>query len=372
MPTTYDPLLRIALQADGENNNTWGQILNDNTLELLAEAVGGLSSISLTSGNHTLTTNNGSTDEGRKAILVFTGSPGTNRTVTVPAVSHVYVVFNNMSTANTITFTTGSGTTVVLGQGKISIIFCDGTNVRAAVPTDVLTGADNLASITNAATARANLGLGALALYGLGSGLVINGANVDVTVSSFTTGDVMGSYATTKSGWVLLTGGTIGSATSGATLRANADTSALYTLLWDNVANAQLPIQDSSGVATTRGASAAADFAANKRLPVPDWRGRTGVGVDNMGGTAANRITNVFDGTLLGNSGGAERHQLTVAELAAHTHPQRINTGNGPISPQPGTGTNLTDVDPTTGSTGGDQPHNNTQPSITVNYFIKL
>lgn len=74
------------------------------------------------------------------------------------------------------------------------------------------------------------------------------------------------------SGWLKANGTTIGSAASGATNRANADTEALFSLLWVNFDNATLPIQTSGGVATTRGASAAADFAANKRLPVPDFR----------------------------------------------------------------------------------------------------
>jgi hypothetical protein len=34
-----------------------------------------------------------------------------------------------------------------------------------------------------------------------------------------------------------------------------------------------LPIQTSTGAASTRGVSASADFAANKRLPLPDMRG---------------------------------------------------------------------------------------------------
>lgn len=68
-------------------------------------------------------------------------------------------------------------------------------------------------------------------------------------------------------GWIVRDGGTIGSSTSGATNRANADTQPLYRVLWD-FSNTLLPIQNSDGTAGTRGASADADFAANKRLPV--------------------------------------------------------------------------------------------------------
>lgn len=72
------------------------------------------------------------------------------------------------------------------------------------------------------------------------------------------------------SGWLRCSGTTIGSATSGATARANADTLSLYTILWNNSLNTVLTIQTSGGVNTTRGASAADDFAANKRMPLPN------------------------------------------------------------------------------------------------------
>lgn len=78
--------------------------------------------------------------------------------------------------------------------------------------------------------------------------------------------------STAPTGWLAANGNTIGSASSGAN-NASADYSALFTVLWDNWSNTDLPILDSAGVASTRGANAAADFAANKRLPLPDLRG---------------------------------------------------------------------------------------------------
>jgi hypothetical protein len=80
--------------------------------------------------------------------------------------------------------------------------------------------------------------------------------------------------------WLILNGQSIGDASSGATARANADTESLFTYLWTNIAQTDLPIQDSTGAASTRGASAAADFAAHKRMPLIDmrdmfWRGKS-------------------------------------------------------------------------------------------------
>jgi len=95
--------------------------------------------------------------------------------------------------------------------------------------------------------------------------------------------------STAPSGWVKANGGTIGNASSGATTRANADTSALFSLLWSEFDNTALPIQDSSGAASTRGASAAADFAANKRLPIHDARGEFIRGLDDSRGVDSGR-----------------------------------------------------------------------------------
>lgn len=72
---------------------------------------------------------------------------------------------------------------------------------------------------------------------------------------------------TAPAGWLLVDGKTIGNAASGATSRANADTAALFAELWAFPA-ASVPIFDNTGAASTRGASAAADFAAGKRLPL--------------------------------------------------------------------------------------------------------
>lgn len=70
---------------------------------------------------------------------------------------------------------------------------------------------------------------------------------------------------TAPTGWLLIDGKTIGSAASGATARANEDTFALFEQLWA-FPNASTPIFTSAGVASVRGVSAAADFAANKRI----------------------------------------------------------------------------------------------------------
>src|SRR5258706_15955797 len=74
---------------------------------------------------------------------------------------------------------------------------------------------------------------------------------------------------------------TLGSAASGATELASATASNLYAFLWNNLSNTAAPV--SGG----RGATAAADFAANKTIGPPGMRGNAPAGLDDMGNPAA-------------------------------------------------------------------------------------
>lgn len=108
--------------------------------------------------------------------------------------------------------------------------------------------------------------------------------------------------------WLFCNGLTIGGASSGAN-HANATYNALFLFLWNNIAAAELPIFSPAGAPTIRGASAAVDWAANKRLSLPDECGRVGAGANNMGGIASkNRITVLggINGDTLGAAGATQ------------------------------------------------------------------
>lgn len=239
-------------------------------------------------------------------------------------------------------------------------------------------------------------------------------ALLDVITAVFTptpepTGVIKGYLGTNPpDGYVLADGGTIGSAASGATNRANNDTQSLYTLIWGSTLNDQCPIQDSNGNTTTRGASAAADFAANKRLPLPDYRGRVLMGLDNMGGTAANRVTSVSTGGENANkmmgTGGAQANTLTSSHIPSltgttssagghvHAHRGRNGQGNGAYglfessgsAVQAGKSNSTFDISPamssagdhthtiTVNAGGGNSQVSNTAPWSAANIIIKL
>lgn len=123
----------------------------------------------------------------------------------------------------------------------------------------------------------------------------------------FQTGDIMWQPRSgVRSGWVRANGRTIGSATSGATERANADTEPLYQFLWNNFSNTLCPVTGG------RGANATSDFFANKPISTLDMRGRGPMGLDDMGNGAAGIIT---DGTPTdpGTDGGGEKISITIA-----------------------------------------------------------
>lgn len=73
--------------------------------------------------------------------------------------------------------------------------------------------------------------------------------------------------------WLLCDSSTIGNASSGATALASAEAQELFEYMWSTYSNGLCPIYTSAGAVSTRGASAAADWSANKRLALLDWRG---------------------------------------------------------------------------------------------------
>ena len=88
----------------------------------------------------------------------------------------------------------------------------------------------------------------------------------------------------------------------------------------------------------------------------------------------------------VGEQGGAEFHALTHAEMPAHSHPALAHDGLGTSAnpagllpaqdpsavPHYGAGADVTLAANAVGVAGGDQPHNNMQPYLTIMYCIAL
>ena len=176
-----------------------------------------------------------------------------------------------------------NGTTVTIPNNlnfDANTLFIDATNNRVGIGTN--TPANTLSVAGN--------------IQSTSGGFIFPDATVQTTSAAVPTGFIQDYVGTTApSGWVIANGQTIGNGSSGGTGRANADTAALFTLLWNSWANAQ------AAVSGGRGANAAADFAANKTIALPDLRGTVIAGLDNMGGTSsAGRLSSSMASTTIG------------------------------------------------------------------------
>jgi len=156
------------------------------------------------------------------------------------------------------------------------------------------------------------------------------GSTVDPTTIA-ATGDIkFRMTAETVTGWVKLNSQTIGSASSGATGRANADTQNLFVYLWTNCPNAHCPVIGG------RGSTALADYSANKQLTLPDWRDRAPVGRDCMEATCAAGLlsSNITSGggdgvDTPGASGGAANPLIAQTNLPNVNFAVTIPSGQG-------------------------------------------
>lgn len=204
----------------------------------------------------------------------------------------------------------------------------------------------------------------------------------------WTTGDVKLTIKTVAdTGWVLMNDGTIGDASSGATTRANADTSALFTLLWTNTADADC------AVSTGRGATAAADFAAHKTIALPKALGRALAVYGSGSGLTSRNLAHV-----VGSENAitvAHTHTGTTAgQSATHTHPAsgaeafvigNTTTPTVVIQTAPGAAWSTIGSSTSTGNASADHTHSftsdstgssgtgaNVPPTVFLNVMIKL
>ena len=162
MSSTYTSRIKLELQADGENANTWGQRLNNNVIQLVDDAVAAYTTISLAGdASYTLTNNNGATDEARSAILEFTGEVSVSINVIIPSQSKFYIVRDKTTRDNNASYVlqTAGNAGVSPAVSSRGVYFCDGTNIHTL----------------NAA----GLGLGTVASYDITDTSIMCSAKVD-------------------------------------------------------------------------------------------------------------------------------------------------------------------------------------------------
>jgi hypothetical protein len=181
MASTYTTNLKLTKQADGENPNSWGQILNDGVISLLDDAIAGYQTVSIGSAaTVTLTNNQGSGDQARSAILEFKGSVGgahNDIVVLIPNNSKSYIVKNSVSyndDTDSVVLRVAGNAGATLKQADTALYVTNGTTVTPAasntfnsITTSVITVSTSAMFVDNAVL---NFGTGSdLQIYHNGS-----------------------------------------------------------------------------------------------------------------------------------------------------------------------------------------------------------
>lgn len=120
MPSSYSSSARYTLQATGENNNTWGAILNSGVFQLVDDNVNGRLAFAL-STTKVLTTVLGATDEARMSFLDITGGAG--GAVVIPPVPKGYFIRNGA--AGNVSISNGGPTPATFGPGDAGPVAAD-------------------------------------------------------------------------------------------------------------------------------------------------------------------------------------------------------------------------------------------------------
>ena len=139
MASTYTTNIRLTKQGDGDNANTWGEILN-NVLSLVDQAVGSYTTITVgATSSVALTENQGSADQSRSAVLEIAGTVGGAHTsifVYLPAGAAKTYAIKNAVSANTtasdaiVLRVAGQTHGVTVPNGGTGYFFTNGTSVN--------------------------------------------------------------------------------------------------------------------------------------------------------------------------------------------------------------------------------------------------
>jgi hypothetical protein len=182
--------------------------------------------------------------------------------------------------------------------------------------------------------------------------VVYNGTNFVVMNPTEKPQIIMGAHSTAYANEIPLNGGTLAK-TSGADTNGN-QYALHYLYLWDNYADAQAPVNGG------RGASAAADFAANKWITAPDYRDRVAMGISGAGSiTTVGATAGASTVPSAGTNSSTGSYTLTTSDIPSHTH--TFPTGGTISAPATVTVMNATDGSAngtlTTTATGGADGH---------------
>lgn len=398
---TFSDILGWVNQGTGNNNNAWGDVCDNSIFPIFEKGIAGLVAHAVTGGTLDLSDDappSGPT-QALEHIQAFSGTLAANQIVVVPNLPKTWLVYNATSGAYTLTFKTPDGVaSPAIPQGGWAFVFCDGGDgVYVGLSTTLRDvqwlGADGtLAAPGLSFAAEATMGLrrvsaGVLALT-IGGADVVTFSSSTIAINSSTSTNIVppgteADYAgiTEPDGWYFEYGQQKSRATDAALMNAitmtfAANTNATTTLSGLNKDLRNLGLEGSvlegvgiptgativsvdsatqitiSAAATntaTAGAMRAFPYGAgdgSTTFTLPDARGVVYAGRDNMGGTAANRLTNSgsgVDGLRLKTLSGAQTVTMAIGNLIQHDHPVFLHDpghphdiGQAAIAVQPG------------------------------------
>ena len=193
MPSSFTSRLKLERQASGENSGTWGNLVNyvfnrvDASVSgYQAVNVAGSANVTLTSNNSTSNTDDDATDDQvHNKVLELTGALGADIHVFTDAVEQNYILFNNTTGSQTLTFanTGHAANGVALKQGAKTLVYSDGSSI-----TDVMADLGDITTTSVTST-------GNVAGTNLNGSAVISTGNVSGTnlIATANTVDIKGS-----------------------------------------------------------------------------------------------------------------------------------------------------------------------------------
>ena len=407
----------LAQPTYNSETNTWGTTSLNNNFGYLDQALGGSTLLNATGlGNTTVTL---SQTQCRPATLAISGTPGGIVTYEVAAgIGGQWVVRNGVGDGYAIRLQSASGGTYVsVSAGDNLEASCDGsasgmvrntTAVANAAGSTTQVQFNSSGAMAGSATLTFNGTT--LAVAGLtnsgntvlgdagGDALTINSNAMAIpntlNVGSNTlylspSGTQVGIGTTTVGSNMLTVAGTVASTAGGfvfpdSTTQTTAVTAPAASMMVFAGASAPSGWLLCFGQAISRTTYATLFSAVSTTYGIgdgsttfnlPDMRGRVAAGADNMGGSAAGRLTSTTmspDGNTLSATGGTQTHTLITAEMPSHTHALSdsypgVNTGGSWQQNGGAYGGSIGTI----GSTGGGGAHLNVQPTLVLNYIIK-
>ena len=361
MASTYTTNLRLTKQGDGDNPNTWGQVLNDGVISLADDAIAGYTTVSIGSAaTVTLTENQGTGDQSRSAILELKGSVGGSHSainILIPNNSKTYLVRNSITYSSAgadVIMKVAGNTGVTVPTGGTSFVLTNGTSVithnsfKNLVVDETVTVGGNAIFKTNVSVSGNVAVAGNVSVAGNVCASAFYGDGTNLTGRMPVGAIIPWVVTAAPSGYLLCHGSAVSRTT--------------YSDLFAVVASLY---GDGNGSTT---------------FNLPDFRGRFLAGYN----AGTSRLTSVTSGMVVGDTiavtGGTQAVTLTEAQLASHTHDSgNLHFVNGGDAAQQGVhavqrseanGVSVMILG-STDSTGDGGAHSNIPPVITINYVIK-